>query len=414
MAASPPPSYPAAASKLGEREFVMLMALLQALQAFSIDAMLPALGAMAGDLGITSDNHRQLVVGVFLVSAGLGALAPGPLADRFGRRPVLLCYLALFTLATAICALSPDFTVLLVARGIAGFVSAGLGVLPPTIIRDRFQGDAMARLQSLITMVFMLVPMLAPAIGQGILLLAGWRAIFGCTAMIAAIAAFWAWFRLEESLDSNDRQSLAPGAIASAMRDALLTRSAIGYVIGSALISGGLFSFINSAQQLLAEHFGMGAWFPLAFAAVALAMSTGNFVNSRIVMRFGTRRICHAALIGYLAMGLIQLHFSSQPDQTGLRFIVVMMGTLFMMGFIGGNFSAIALQPFGRIAGAAASTHSFVRMLVGALLGAMVGQFYDGSARPIALALTLAGAATLLLVLYSEEWRLFRRLNPMV
>ena len=390
----------------------MLMALLQALQAFSIDAMLPALGTMAHDLGMASDNHRQLVVGVFLTAAGLGSLVPGALADRFGRRPVLLIYLALFIVATTACALSTNFAVLLAARAVAGFVSAGLGVLPPTIIRDRLEGDAMARLQSLITMVFMLVPMLAPAVGQGILWLAGWRAIFGVTATMTLIAACWAWLRLDETLDAGNRQSLAPGRVAGAMRDALINRGSIGYVIGSALISGGLFSFINSSQQLLSERFALGAWFPLAFAAIALAMSTGNFINSRIVMRLGARRVCHTALIAYVGVALVQLHFSSQPDQTGLRFVLVMMCTLLTMGFIGGNFSSIALQPFARTAGAAASSHSFARLLAGALLGAVVGQFYDGSARPIALAMAIGGTLTLLAVLYSENWRLFRHLNP--
>lgn len=414
LAMTPPASQsaPSPIRALGEREFVLLMAFLQALQAFSIDAMLPALGTMSDQLGVASANHRQLVVGVFLFCAGLGALIPGALADRYGRRRVLFTCLSLFVVLSLACALVQDFTTLLVLRGMAGFVSAGLAVLPPAIIRDRLEGDAMARLQSLISMIFMLVPMLAPSLGQLILSLAGWRWIFGSMALMGVIAAAWAWFRLEETLLPENRQSLRLGSVIGSMRDAVLTRSAFGYVLGSALITGGLFGFINSSQQLIAEHFAMGAMFPLVFGAMALTMSTANLINARVVMRFGARRISHAALIGYILMALMQVILASQPGQTIWQFGIVMALTMWLMGFLGGNFSSIALQPFARTAGTAASTHSFVRMLLGSVIGASVGQLYDGSARPIGLALMTAGALTLALVLFSEKGRLFRRLNP--
>src|ERR1700712_1421551 len=182
-----------AASTMGNREFVVLMAFLQALQALAIDAMLPALGVLSNDFGISDANERQLVIGVFLISSGLTSLFPGALADRYGRRPVLFTCLTGFVLMNLAAALAPTFVTLLICRGLTGAFSSGLLVMASAIIRDRYEGDRMARTQSLVSMVFMVVPMVAPSLGQGVLLIAGWRWIFGLMAGLAAVVAVWTW-----------------------------------------------------------------------------------------------------------------------------------------------------------------------------------------------------------------------------
>lgn len=399
---------------MGEREFVTVMALLQALQALAIDAMLPALGVMSRDLGVGDSNERQLVIGVFLICSGLGSLFPGALADRFGRRPVLFVCIGGYVLFSLAAALAPTFAALLVMRGCAGALSSGMVVLSATIIRDRFSGDKMARTQSLVSVVFMVVPMAAPSLGQAVLLFADWRWIFGIMAGLGVAIGLWAWFRLPETLHPEFRQKINIGAIAGNMGVALTTRAASGYVFGLALIQGALFGYINSSQQLVAEHFGAGEWFPLIFGGMALAMAAANLTNSRIVERFGARRVSHCALFGYLAMAALQLALASQQHQTIWQFLPVMTVNLCLMGFISANFSAIALQPFARIAGAAASLQVFLRMVIGSALGALIGQAYDGSARPLAMMLVLAGIGALLLVLFSERGRLFRRLHGQI
>lgn len=399
---------------MGEREFVTLMALLQALQALGIDAMLPALGVMSSDLGVASANQRQLVIGIFLLCAGIGSLFPGALADRFGRRKVLFVCLISNLVFTLWAALAGSFLELLIMRGCAGFVSAGMMVMAATIIRDRFAGDKMARMQSLVSVVFMMVPMIAPSIGQAVLLIAGWRWIFGFMAALTAGVAVWAYLRLPETLHSEFRQQVNPRAIAGNMGRALSNRAAFGYVFGMALIQGALFGYINSSQQLIAEHFGTGEMFPLIFGATALAMALASLTNSRIVERFGARRVSHTALFAFIGLAGLQLWLAMGPHQTLLQFAVVLMLNLCLMGFIGANFSAIALQPFARIAGAAASVQAFMRVTIGSVLGALVGQAYDGTARPLALALVGTGISALLLVLFSEHGRLFRRLHGQV
>ncbi len=397
---------------LREGEFVAMMAMLMALQALCIDAMLPALGVMARDLAVTDPNQRQLIVGVYLIAGGLGSLLPGALADRYGRRPVLLGSLGCYIVLSAACALVQDFGTMLALRAVQAICSAGLSVLPSAIIRDRFDGDRMARMLSTVSVVFMIVPILAPTFGQFVLLFAGWRWIFGGMALMAVVVGIWTYLRLPETLHPEFRQKIEPLTIGANMWNAATNRDSIGYVIGGSLVLGGLFGYINSVQQLVAEHFGAGRSFPLLFAATALGMALANLINSRIVERFGARRVSHAALLGFIAVSSLQVWLAFTPGETLWSFMPVMAANMCLIGFIGANFGSISLQPFARIAGAAASLQAFLRIVIGAGIGALIGQAYDDTARPLALALLLGGIASLGLVLFSERGQLFRRLYP--
>ncbi len=396
----------------GPREFIGLMAMMMALQALCIDAMLPALGQIAAELQVADPNRRQLVVGVFLFAAGFGSLLPGALADRYGRRPVLfVCFAGYFVLSLA-CAAVTDFNVLLWLRAFQALFSAGLAVLPSAIIRDRFSGDAMARMMSTISVVFMAVPMLAPSLGQAVLLVAGWRWIFGTMAILVVVVGSWAYLRLPETLHPEYRQAIAPRTIAANMWQAASNRASMGYVLGGALLTGALFGYLNSAQQLIGEHMGAGEWFPLLFAVMAGGIAIANLTNTQIVEKYGARRVSHAALLVFIFIGVLQVWFAHQQRETLWQFIPLMTLNCAMIGFTGANFSSIALQPFARTAGAASSLQAFLRMACGSALGVIVGQAYDNSARPLSWALLGCGLAALVLVLYSEHGRLFRRLTP--
>ncbi len=389
-----------------------MMAMLMALNAFGIDAVLPALDELASSLG-AEGNSRQFVVGAYLLAAGLGTLVPGAFADRYGRRPVLFVSLAMYIVLSLACAAVTDFVSLIVLRSLQGFCAAGIIALPPAIIRDRVGGDKMARMMSLIFVIFLLVPAVAPSIGQGVMMLMGdWRWIFGIMAVAGVAMTAWVFFRLPETLHDDDRQEIRVVVIALNMKSAVTLRSTIGYTLGSALVFGGLFGFINSSQQLIGEAFGAGDRFPLIFAICAGCMAIANWSNSRIVERFGARRVSHAALFAFIAVAAAQFWFANQPNETLWTFVPLMAANMSLLGFIGANFGSIAMQPFRQIAGAASSAQSFLRMTTGALLGAGIGYAYDGTARPLAAALLVTAVLTLAFVLYSERGGLFGATVP--
>jgi DHA1 family bicyclomycin/chloramphenicol resistance-like MFS transporter len=383
-----------------------MMALLMALNAFGIDAILPALDALAADLGV-SGNDRQFVIGVYLLTAGIGALAPGALADRFGRRPILLGSIAVYIVLSIASAMAPTYDALIAVRAAQGFFAAGIVALPPAIIRDRVGGDKMAKMMSLIFVIFLMVPAVAPTIGEGILQLGNWRAIFGFMAVLGVAVGAWVYVRLPESLSEENRQPIHVRTIAANMTRALSTPSVAGYVLGSALVFGALFGFINSSQQLITQTFGAGDIFPMVFAICAGSMAFASWSNSRIVERFGARRVSHTALFAFIVVSAVQVMFAFQPDESLWQFVPLMAINMALLGFIGSNFGAIAMNPFFSIAGAASSAHGFVRMTMAALLGGAIGYAFDGTARPLALALLASGLACLVLVLWSEKGKLF-------
>jgi DHA1 family bicyclomycin/chloramphenicol resistance-like MFS transporter len=399
-------------SSIGLRELVAMLAFSHALQALAIDAILPALPDLAGALAVTDPNRRQLVIGLFMIGLAVGSLLPGTLADRYGRRPVLLVAALGYALTNVACALVTSFPALLALRVLGGVVAGAFGVVSSAVVRDRFEGDRMASTQSLIFVVFMVVPMLAPSLGQGVLLVAGWRWIFGLTGALGLAMAGWIALRLPETLAPELRQPISARRIFGNSREVLMTRESIGYVLASALNQGVMWGYIQSCEQLLGEHFGAGQSFPLLFGGMALFMAASNFTNSRIVMRFGARRTGHAALLVYGIAAAAQFWLAYRGGQTLWQFVPLWTLAMVCGGFTGANFSSIALQPFARIAGAASSLQLFLRMMIASLLGAMIGQAYDNSARPLATAMLLCWAINLGLILFSERGCLFRRINP--
>ena len=408
MASSPPTmeSLP-----LGKRELIVLLALLMSLNGLSIDAILPALDEMAADLQVADGNRRQLVIAVYTITMGIGCLVPGAFADRFGRRPIVLFGLAAYTTLSLVTSLLTNFEVLLWVRGLAGMMAAGLMVAPAAIVRDLYAGDKMARIMSVIAAVFITIPVVAPSLGQAILTLADWRWIFVAQACAGALTAVWVWFRLPETLTAANKQQVNIPVIARNMRDALINRQSFGYVLATALLMGGVFGYVNSAQQLYQDVFGVGEEFAILFGATAAMMAVANIVNSRIVLRFGARRVSHAGVLMFIAVSATQVWSSYAHPGNIWWFIPIMSVNLGLLGFLGANFGSIAMQPFAKIAGAASSVQTFFRMFGAALVGVAIGQSYDGTPIPFAWSLLITSSLALALVLFSEKGRLFRRLN---
>lgn len=392
---------------MGFRAFVTLIALLMAVNALAIDSMLPALPAIGQALGVAAENDRQWVVTAYLLGFGVAQLAYGPLSDRFGRKPILLFGLTVFVIFSVAAAFAPDFTTLLIARVMQGVGSAVSRVLTVSIVRDCYAGRRMARVMSLTFIVFLTVPILAPSIGQAVLLVAPWPWIFGVLAIFGGVMALWAAWKLPETLHPEDRLPLRLGPIANAVKITLSRRMAVGYMAAQAVAIGGLFGFITSAQQIFVDVFDEETLFPAIFALIAVFMGFSSWLNASIVERLGTRRVSHAALLGYITFAGIHVLVAVTGHETLVSFIVLQASMMFCFGLVGSNFGAMAMEPLGHIAGTASSVQGFVTTITGALVGFAIGQHFDGSVVPLTLGFFLCGLTALVLVLITERGRLF-------
>lgn len=388
-------------------EFVAMIAALMALNALAIDVMLPALPNIGEALDVQLENDRQKILIAYLVGFGGAQLIYGPFSDRFGRRPILLGGLGLYTAASVLSLVAGSFEHLLLARLLQGIGCAAPRVVALSIVRDCYSGRQMGRVMSLAMMVFMAIPILAPSIGQLLLFVAPWRAIFGML-MLGGLACFaWCLVRLPETLPVDRRTPLEPAAIFGSYRQTVTTRITVGYMAATALVFGALFGFIASAQQVFVDVFGLGALFPLVFAGVALCMSAASFLNSRLVGSIGMRRLSHGALIAFTLLGFLQVLLAVNGQDNLPVFLAILCMTMFLFGFIGPNFNALAMEPVGRIAGTASSVLGFGTTLGGAIMGYFIGQQFDGTIVPLTLGYGIFGLAAVAVVLVTERGRLF-------
>jgi DHA1 family bicyclomycin/chloramphenicol resistance-like MFS transporter len=389
-------------------EFVVLMAALMALGALGIDAMLPNLPAIGQALGVADENQPQLIITAYLLGLGGAQLVFGPLADRYGRRPVLLAGLALYVGFSLLAAFAPTFELLLVARVLQGIGAAATRALPISIVRDRYAGREMARVMSLTSLVFMAAPIVAPSLGQLVLTLASWPWIFVLLAILGAFSMLWALLRLPETLHPEDRLPIRPKEIAHAFSLAARNRTALCYMLAQTFLFGGLLGFINSSQQVFTEALSAGGRFPLVFAICASFIAVASLLNARLVMRLGMRRLSHAALLAYIALAAIHLAIASSGHESLVVFTAFQALTMFCFGLTSGNFGAMAMEPMGHIAGVASSFQGFVSMVGATLIGFVVGQAFNGTVVPMEAGYLLCGLCALAAVLAAERGRLFQ------
>lgn len=393
---------------MGFKEFVALMAALMAINALSIDAMLPVLPQIGTSLGILTENAQQWVITSYLLGFGAAQLIYGPLADAFGRKPVLLFGIATYTVFTVVAAFAPSLATMIVVRVLQGAGAAATRVLVVTIIRDRYSGRVMARVMSLIFIVFLAAPVLAPALGQAIALVAPWQLIFAVLAIFGAGTAVWSWARLPETLHPEDRRAVSPAGVLEAFRLVLSSRIAVGYMLALTTMLGALFAFINSVQQVFADALGAPQLLAIVFALAAGWMAVASFLNSKIVERVGTHRVSHAALLGFIVVSIAHSVLAFAGHETVLSFATLQAAAMFCFGLVGANFNSIAMEPLGRVAGTGSSVFGFVTTVGGALIGFAIGQQFDGSVVPLTLGFVACGVATLVLVAITEKGRLFR------
>lgn len=407
------PAAPARPRGPGFPEFVCLIAMMMALNALAIDVMLPALPAIGEALGVVAENSRQWVITAYLLGFGVAQIVYGTLADRYGRKPILMIGLSLYVLFSAVAAFAPTFEALILARLGAGIGAAAMRVLAVSIVRDRYSGRTMARVMSLSFLVFLGVPILAPTLGQLILTLAPWPWIFGVLALAGGAFMIWSAIRLPETLHPQDRLPIRFDRIAAAFREVLTSRRSMGYTLAMTAITGALFGFINSSQQIFFDVFDEPGLFTTFFGLMAGGVAIASLLNARLVERLGSRLISHSALLGFIAMGLVHSLVTLSGHETIWTFAVLQGLTMFCFGLIAGNFGAMAMEPMGHIAGTASSAQGFISTTAGSTAGFLIGQQFNGSVVPLALGVTICGLAALVAVLFAERGRLFTARNPL-
>jgi DHA1 family bicyclomycin/chloramphenicol resistance-like MFS transporter len=377
-----------------------------ATNALAVDSMLPALGQIGAGLGLDAANQRQWIVTAYLLGFGAAQILYGTLADRFGRKPVLVAALAIYIAASLAAALSRSFELMMLARIVQGIGAAGTRVLAVSVVRDCYAGRRMARVMSFTFIVFLAVPIFAPSLGQLIMLVLPWRAIFVALALFAVIVLVWMARKLPETLHPEDRRPIEFRNIISAARKTLSNRVSVGYTLALTLVMGSMFGFINSAQQVFADVFHMPRLFPLIFAGIAGSIAIASLLNARLVDRLGSRVIAHAALCGFIAVAAVHAVVAASGAETIVSFAILQAVMMFCFGLMVGNFGAMSMEPLGHIAGSAASIQGFLSTLLAALIGLAVGQSFNGTVVPLTLGFAVCGVAALAMVLFAEGGRL--------
>lgn len=390
------------------REFIAFIAAVMAVNALGVDLMLPALSDIGHELSVTAANHRQWVITFYMFGFGAGQLFYGPLADRFGRRPVLIASLAGFVAASIFAASSATFGALLGARMLQGLMSASTRVLAVAIVRDGASGRRMARTMSMAQMIFFIVPILAPTLGQGLLAFGPWRFIFYALGGFAAFVLAWSALRLTETLPESRRLPISVARLRESYALTLSNRFSLGYAVAASLTFGGIIAFVSSSQQIFVDEFGAGDQFTWLFAICAGAMGFASFANSRLVERLGTRLISQSAVLGLIALSVVHILVIEAGWETLTTYIIMQALSMTCIGLCGSNFGSMAMEPVGHIAGTASSVQGFITSIGAVIVGSAIGQSYSGTTLPLAIGYLLIGLVVLAIIYVVEGGQLFR------
>jgi DHA1 family bicyclomycin/chloramphenicol resistance-like MFS transporter len=386
---------------VGTAEFVALMAMLTALVALSIDMVLPALPAIGASLGVERANDNQLVISLLFLGFGVGQFFYGPLSDAAGRKPAAFIGLTVFTAGCSLALFSQSLPMMLAGRLLQGIGVAGPRTISIALVRDRFEGREMARVMSLVTAVFILVPIVAPTIGQAVLDAFGWRAIFIVYLEMGVVATLWFAMRQEETLPAPRRIPFSLTRLAAAVRTVVTNRVVIGYTLAAGLVFGAFLGYLTSAQQILQEQYALGARFTWYFGALAVAIGGASLANAKLVMRYGMRPLSQWSLWGIFAVSLVftavSVLSSGQPPLVLL--MAYLMVSFFGIGLLFGNLTTLAMAPLGAIAGTGSAVVGATSMLISLTLGTVIGQVYDGTVLPL-----VVGFAVLSLCSLAAAW----------
>jgi len=366
-------------------EFVVLLAMMISIVAFSTDAILPAFEQVSDDLGLKNPNDAQLLISSMFLGFAFGQITMGPLSDSYGRKPIIYFSYGIFLIGCLISTLADNYELMLIGRVLQGFGAAGPRTIGTALIRDLYSGRTMARIMSIVMAVFIVAPAIAPALGQGILALSNWRFIFIFLFVNALIALIWFGLRQPETLAVENRRALSFSDIIDKTKQVLKLRQLTGYTLATGVIFGAFLGYLNSAQQIFQVTYEKGQLFAIYFGVAALAIGASSIYNSKVVEKFGMRLLTMRALIVLIIAGFaalfLSLSFNGVPPFW--IFMAWQFITFCCLGMVFGNLNALAMEPVGDMAGLGAAIVGFTATIISLPFGWLVGTLYDGTVMPL-------------------------------
>ena len=390
---------------IGLFEFVTLMALMTSLVALSIDAVLPALSQIGADLKITDPRQSHLIVSLFFIGMAFGQLYYGPLSDSKGRRYAIISGLIIFAIGSLVCMNAESLEVMLIGRVVQAFGVSGPRIATLAVIRDKYEGEAMARVMSFIMMVFILVPMLAPIFGQTIMFWFSWQHIFSSFLIYGLLIGLWFFVRQPETLPKEKRLAFSWPQLWTSSKFILTHKLVMFYTISSGTIFGAFLAYISSSQTLFQHIYDTGELFPMYFAMLAFSIGLASFINGTLVMRLGMRKLCTWAMLGWMFFSAVLsvLCLVSDGVPPLWQFVSVLFCAFFCIGILFGNINAMAMQPLGEIAGLGAAIIGSLSSIISVLSAVFIGSFIDASITPVALGFLGFGSVSFILYWHANK-----------
>jgi DHA1 family bicyclomycin/chloramphenicol resistance-like MFS transporter len=392
-------------------EFIALMASLMSIVALAIDAILPAISQIGISINSLDPTDNQLLITMIFLGLGVGQLFFGPLSDSFGRKPIVYSGFVLFSVASIICVFAPSLEIM-----VAGRILQGIGLSAPrtmaiSIIRDTYKGDYMARVMSFVTAFFILIPVVAPAIGKWIMDAFEWQGIFYMQLFFALVVGIWFWKRQEETLKTQYKIPFSPSVFISGTKEFLKHRETVAFTFISGLITGAFLVYLSASQHIFENQYGLPELFPYIFAGLAISIGLSTFLNGTLVLRFGMRRLSLMALITFCLIALVYVGLFWGRPNPGVPVLVGFLSVqFFCLGFLWGNFRSIAMEPIGHIAGIGAAINGFVSTVLAVPIANYIGSFVDDTIWPLFVGLGGCGLVALVIFLaFSKKPLVYRK-----
>ncbi|WP_417706221.1 multidrug effflux MFS transporter [Rheinheimera aquimaris] len=392
-------------SRISTGEFTLLVALMMSIVAISIDALLPALDAIRADIVLSNPNQAQLVVSALFFGMAIGQLICGPLSDATGRKKVLNGGIALFLAGTAVCYFSKDINTLLLGRFIQGLGVSGPYVSAISIVRDKYSGNDMARIMSLVMMIFVMVPALAPSLGQAVLWLGSWRDIFLLYVFYALLIVLWIFWRLEETLPKAHRIPMSKKGFAEGFKEVISNVPTVSYMVCMGLFFGSFIGYLNSSQQIFQDLFKTGELFTLYFGLLAIVFGAASLVNSRLVQKWGMQRLSGSAVWGIIASSALFLVLHLSVEIQLWMFLLYAAVLFFCFGLVFGNINAMAMEPMGHVAGIAAAIIGSTSSIMSMFIGTVIGQMYNGTLIPVTAGFFIFACISMAILAFANRYK---------